>query len=253
MKRYLKVCLIILLEINCSILFSQGIQGEVEYSYRVEDEFINSNSIKKLKNSSLQNNLSFFNKSLKDNMDYIKFNLRFNNKESIYSMKEALETDNNKSLKYAVILARGDEIIYTNTKNKFKKTELLGTTFIIKEKVGDTKWELTSETKKLGKYVCYKAITTKKIKQKEVVIEAWYTPEISVNIGPRGYGGLPGLILELKENNLIYYATKIILNPRKKISIQRPKAGKVVSKSQLDSIVSAAAKNFGKGVKKGLK
>lgn len=250
MKRYIKYCLIILFEINCSTLFSQEIYGEVDYSYRVNDEFINFDSIKKIKNSKLQNNLSFFNKSLKDNIDNIKFKLRFNNKESIYSINETLETDNNTSLKYAKILLKGSEVIYTDKENKFKQIELLGTTFIVKEKIDDVKWKLTAETKRQGKYICYKAITTRKTKQKEIIIEAWYTPDIAFNVGPRGYGSLPGLILELKENNLIYYATKVILNRRKKINIPRLKEGKVVTKRQLDSIVNTAAKNFGKRIKK---
>ena len=47
----------------------------------------------------------------------------------------------------------------------------------------------------------------------EFTIEAWYTPEIPMPYGPIGYGGLPGLILQLERSHVIFIAKEITLNP----------------------------------------
>ena len=79
---------------------------------------------------------------------------------------------------------------------------------------------MTGESKKIGKYTCYKATyekeveeatfsfgnfnqaqnTPKKKKMKKVNVVAWFTPEIPIATGPSRYGGLPGLILEVSDD-----------------------------------------------------
>lgn len=57
------------------------------------------------------------------------------------------------------------------------------------------KWNLKyKETKKIGKYVCKKATAV----FRGTDIEAYYTTEIPVSVGPFKFKGLPGLILEVK-------------------------------------------------------
>src|SRR6218665_698056 len=53
-------------------------------------------------------------------------------------------------------------------------------------------WKITSETKKIQNYTCYKATTSFRGNN----FEAWFTPDIPLNIGPWKWYGLPGLILE---------------------------------------------------------
>ncbi len=76
-------------------------------------------------------------------------------------------------------------------------------------------WQLTSETKLIGGFICYKATgyqTVKNIKGlfKNLVV-AWYCPKIPVPFGPIGYGNLPGVILELQIKEVVYGAIKISL------------------------------------------
>lgn len=65
-------------------------------------------------------------------------------------------------------------------------------------------------------FKCYKATT--KIKFNNGVgdftrdVTAWYCPSLPFSFGPKGYSGLPGLILELQENNVVFGAKKIKLN-----------------------------------------
>jgi len=71
-------------------------------------------------------------------------------------------------------------------------------------------------------------------KPKDKKITVWYNPEIPVSHGPKQYRGLPGLIMEVNENNLIILCSKVILNPKDKKSIKAPKNGKVISQNAYD-------------------
>ena len=68
---------------------------------------------------------------------------------------------------------------------------------------------------------------------------AWYTPEIPYNFGPKDYNGLPGLILELQEDNLLISASKISIKLKEKKLIKTPTQGKKVTLREYDSIVKA--------------
>jgi GLPGLI family protein len=81
-------------------------------------------------------------------------------------------------------------------------------------------WRITSETKQIGDYKCFKAVTKlfdegKKIDDPKTEVTAWFAPSIPVPFGPCGYGDLPGLILELRFLECVYGATNISLNNKK--------------------------------------
>lgn len=79
----------------------------------------------------------------------------------------------------------------------------------------DQIWQFNNEKKKNGNFTCYKATSSYSItrgdKTMTFPIIAWFTPEIPFGFGPMGYGGLPGLILELQVRNITYGAKKVIL------------------------------------------
>ncbi|WP_103190710.1 GLPGLI family protein [Formosa algae] len=61
-------------------------------------------------------------------------------------------------------------------------------------------WTLHDETKIILGYTCKKATTEKILFGRKTHTTAWYTEEIPFNDGPGYFNGLPGLILELKNN-----------------------------------------------------
>ena len=67
-------------------------------------------------------------------------------------------------------------------------------------------------------------------------IVAWFTPQIPIGHGPEEFYGLPGLILEVKDENITYLASKIQLNPKDKVSIKVPNTKKAISKKEFDKI-----------------
>ena len=132
--------------------------------------------------------------------------------------------------------------MYTNIKDTIRRKRIttFGETFLIDNNFKNS-WKLTQESKKIGKYTCYKALLEKKFtdfynRQKKMLIEAWYTPEIPVNFGPKGYGNLPGLILELDQGGIVYYAQQIELNKGKNIAINLPKKGKIISEEEFSNM-----------------
>jgi GLPGLI family protein len=116
-------------------------------------------------------------------------------------------------------------------------------------------WKLSQEKKKIGIYTCYKA--TKKDffigssgNQIPRNITAWYSPEIPYSFGPLKYNGLPGLILELSNDKVTFFAKKIYLNIKEKTSIEKPKKGIEISKKKYDSIRRGLAADFSKRYKR---
>ena len=156
----------------------------------------------------------------------------------------------------------GNDVYYKNIKeNRFvNKTEIMGKLFLIKDKLTKYDWKLTGETKNIGTYTCYKATytrqedrtnmsvedgeVTEKTEKVDVVTTAWYTPSIAVSNGPRGYNGLPGLILELREGNETIICSEIVMNPKDKITIEEPTKGKIVSQEKYRKIMDKKSKEM---------
>lgn len=74
-------------------------------------------------------------------------------------------------------------------------------------------WQLTTDSKVIQGYTCYKAHSSYSVVRGDRTftfpIIAWFTPEIPYPFGPKGYFGLPGLILELQERNITYGVSKM--------------------------------------------
>ena len=71
-------------------------------------------------------------------------------------------------------------------------------------------------------------------------IHAWFADGINFMGGPEGYGGLPGMILELDINggDAIITATEVKLNDSEvETSLPKKVKGKNISQSDLDEII----------------
>ncbi|MFB9078536.1 GLPGLI family protein [Flavobacterium procerum] len=79
---------------------------------------------------------------------------------------------------------------------------------------------------------------------KEIVITAWYSPEIPINQGPENYWGLPGLILEVNDGRTTILCSKIVLNAKDKATIKAPTKGKVISQKDYDETVIKKMEEF---------
>ena len=151
---------------------------------------------------------------------------------------------------------------FKNIKEKIyaNKTEIMGKAFLIKDSLPNYEWELSSETKNIGNYTCYKATFTREVenvnmsllngipkeekKMETIITTAWYTTQVPISNGPIDYQGLPGLILEINDGTTMIVCTEIVINPTEKINIIEPVKGKVVSQEKYDKISDDKAKEM---------
>ena len=157
--------------------------------------------------------------------------------------------------------------LYKNTKEAryTDQNEMFGKVFLIEDKLQRLDWELGAETKNIGEYTCYKATMKRQVafvvgeisvngdkdldtdseaepEMEEIIITAWYTPQIPVNNGPAQYHGLPGLILEVNDGRETLICSKIVLNPKEKISIEEPTKGKKITQEKFNLIMEKKMK-----------
>ncbi len=188
---------------------------------------------------------------IEKHIDDFEFILRYDKEESFFTMEEQLEIGTDKMNKAAYMAVKGKDKFYMNviTNQKLKQTVAFGKKFLIQSNINSLQWKRHKETKKIQNYLCNKATSIKKeVNSKgtfEKLVVAWYTLQIPIEQGPRGYGGLPGLILELQEDKIIYYATKIDLNKKLKKGIRKPSKGKLVTEKEYEAIVLGSDWNYG--------
>ena len=202
------------------------------------------------------------------------FVLTFNKEASIYKEEEVLEAPGQGGRGFRMMgsFAAGPQ--YKNVKEDLmlEENEFFGKQFLIKDKLQQLEWKLEGETKQIGQYLCMKATAVKKLDgmdftsfrrrgrnneaeetkkdstntakvtdeiemPKEIVVTAWYTPQIPVNQGPGEYWGLPGLILEVNADRTTILCSKIVINPRGEAVIEKPDKGKEVTRKEYNEIV----------------
>jgi GLPGLI family protein len=172
--------------------------------------------------------------------------LEFNQNLSVYEVIEKMSVNSQSKINFTQLMAGGDSKYYTSrsfvgTKNMVLECKVLGECFLIENKL--IEWELTQETKVVGGYICYKAIQ-KNLKNKKKILNAWYTPQIPVSYGPLQYAGLPGLILQLEKNTIVFTAKRIELNPKKKIKIKEPSGVKKISYEEYKKMMKKSFPEF---------
>jgi len=131
-------------------------------------------------------------------------------------------------------------ILIRDYKNKEREDiiETLGNLYHIKEPMEKRKWKILNEIKEVSGYLCMKAETYDPVKDQ--TIHAWFADGIMFSGGPEGFGGLPGLILELDINDgdAIITATEVKLdNENIELPIPKKVKGKKISKEKFDGII----------------
>ncbi len=192
------------------------------------------------------------------------FKLELTAKESSYEELKQLEkpkTGNGMSISFSG-MGNASNTVYKDLQEQqmIKEDEIMGKEFRIVDALPQYNWQLSQETKKIGNYTCYKATylpeltegqkekAAKKeeekaagsilamVEEKDKTITAWYTPEIPISNGPGEYQGLPGLILEVKEEETTILCTKIEINPADKINLKKPRSGKEINQKDFDKL-----------------
>ena len=113
--------------------------------------------------------------------------------------------------------------------------DFMGRTFLIRGETPTYEWRLVAEQSEFLGYMVQKATAT----QDSTTIEAWFTPEIPVSVGPGPYGGLPGMILvvSVDSGKELYSAIDIDLSGLEDGAIVPPEEGDEVSREEYEQIV----------------
>jgi len=260
-----KVFVAILLIFSTSnVLFAQDFQGEAYYFSKSTMELGSfgatmSEAQKKQIQARLKNRLE---------KTYI---LTFNVEESMFIEDEKLDAMSGATDSWGKNFTPGAQYKNIKTNTLLQSQEFYGKQFLVRDKLLELEWNMTSDSKQIGEYMCMKAValvpteqlswydfswdnarnndvkekddsvvsdSTAVIQIKMTQIEAWYTPQIPVSNGPMEFSGLPGLILEVSADNTTMLCSKIIMNPAEKTKIEAPDKGKEVTKMEYQKIIS---------------
>ena len=212
------------------------------------------------------------------------FILNFDKSASIYKEEEKLESPGQQGGFRVMVssMMGGGGTFYKDVKTKSYTVdkEFMGKEFLVVDSLPKLNWKLEQETKQIGGYNCYKATAVKEPSKtdfrnfrpkktddkkdeakktsgetktnfsdnfelpKEVMVTAWYTPEIPVNQGPENYWGLPGLILEINDGSTTILCSKVVLNAKDKVDIKPSKKGKIVTQKDYDETVVKKMEEF---------
>ena len=240
----------------CSLIINgQNFTGKAIYKTSIKSSF----SFDEDENSTMSDDMKKQLQAQLHKMNQKTFILNFDQKTSSYKEEIILDVPKPQVGGGDIVMmsfgGSGNASVYfKNIKEKrfSNQTEIMGKRFLVKDKLKAYDWELSSETKNIGNYTCYKATFTEEVedmrmtfdngeskeekKKEKIITTAWYTLQVPISNGPGNHQGLPGLILEINDGKKTTVCTEIILNPAEKITIKEPEKGKVVSQERYDEI-----------------
>ena len=147
-----------------------------------------------------------------------------------------------------------NDISYCNLDKgtRVDQREIVDRSYVVTDSVRKLDWKLTGESKTILNYKAFKATAQRigtrmqmtmengEMKRQQVAdtssIIAWFTSDIPVSVGPATYQGqLPGLVLEVEENNGQTVFKAIEVSPKVSASkIKEPKDGKKLTAAEFD-------------------
>lgn len=168
--------------------------------------------------------------------------------KSHFYKKEGIAT-NEKATRIALIIAGRDEFYINKKDTSYVKYRKDGAENFYISYRPQANWSLTNESKKIEGFLCYKATIEKTIPQKDkkfktYTVIAWYCPEIPFSFGPKEFGDLPGLILELQDSKATFLASKIDMNVVKLNNLDLNPKEKVINESEYIKIVEEKTKEL---------
>lgn len=137
------------------------------------------------------------------------------------------------------MMRRVNPPIYKDLANnrQVEEVDLFGKQFLVDDVIPTRAWKVTGQQKKILDYPCISATVTDSLMGRARLITAWFAPTIPVALGPQGYGGLPGMILEVDfEGRSVITAAEVKLQKPAEGSIKVPEKGKKVTRAEYNKI-----------------
>ena len=138
------------------------------------------------------------------------------------------------------MMRRFNPPIYKDLANnrQVEEVDLFGKQFLVDDVIQTRAWKVTGQQKKILDYPCISATFTDSLMGRARVVTAWFAPTIPVAFGPQGYGGLPGMILEIDMDGgrSVITAAEVKLQKPAEGSIKVPEKGKKVTRAEYNKI-----------------
>jgi GLPGLI family protein len=167
----------------------------------------------------------------------------------------------------------GNDISYSNFDKGIliSQREIADKNFVVTDSIRKFDWKLTDESKMILNYKAFKAIARRISTRPRITMEngemkreivpdtltviAWFTADVPVSTGPGIYQGqLPGLILELEENNAQTVFKAIEVSSKVSISkIKEPKDGKKITQAEFEKERDKAMEEMRKNMPNGMR
>jgi GLPGLI family protein len=195
-------------------------------------------------NSKPNKNISDLQNKIASYHDKFEYELIFNSSKSIFRMVNKISIDD-ESIEYKITKGLASDLYFKDqlNKEKIKQVNSFDEIFNIILPYQEYNWNITTESKIINGYTCYKATCDYEIydNTRKTTLKftptVWFAPSLPYSFGPIGLDGLPGLVLEATFNGRIYYfATNIIFNDKSLLDIEKPKEGKYVTESEFKKI-----------------
>jgi len=225
-----------------SILSYAQQNGKAYYTKKSSHNFL---PIKKSDNSTTANSLY---KSVNSGISGMEFILTFNNTLANYKDIKKIGIDENSSeAQFSKVFSGYSGPYYYDFERK-SVTRKQGK-YLIKKQLSSYEWVLTKEKLIINDLTCYKATTILKLdgRSGEILrpVVAWYTTDINLSAGPDGFGGLPGLIMQLEVNKVVTTLKKIEFSD-KPLEINLPTKGKKMTEAEFDALMKDINEDRGK-------
>ena len=133
----------------------------------------------------------------------------------------------------------GDIYIDMAKDSVFAQKYIVDKLFLIKDKYVPYDWTVTKEEKTINGKVCIKATTAGIIP-----VTAWFCTDIPLNVGPLGYLGLPGIIMQLDTPTYSYVLQEMV-DLKDTPSFDVPTKGKVVTQEEFNKLEAEKIKSRG--------
>jgi GLPGLI family protein len=234
MKKKLLFCIALISMFNC---YSQALSGKVIYKIQLAGNGVD------LKNS--------------PNREFIEATIEIANKQTttllfnstrsstVLDQYLVLETGNSRLRKFARSMAFiqtvGSDYFFDKSTNTAIERKENGQ--LVSKTNEKLEWEITTESKMIDDFLCYKAIYFLKFVNRSgndtsIPITAWFAPSLPYSYGPKHFNGLPGLILELEDRETSFLASSITISNESEAIIDFPK-GKTIPKDDFDEKMKA--------------
>jgi len=191
------------------------------------------------------NKASSLYKSVNYSINDMEFILIFNNSIANYEEIKKLGVDeNNSAVQFNRVFSGYSGPYYFDFETN-SVTRKQGK-YLIKKQLSAYNWVLTKEKLIINDLTCYKATTILKLEGRsgEILrpVVAWYTTDINLSAGPDGFGGLPGLIIQLEVNRVVTTLKKIDFSD-KNLNIKLPTKGKKLTEAEFDALMKDMVEN----------